>query len=257
MEAVANGLHKALNVRFGIDRSHGLLSSKNRYESRLLPPRCTNVDVHSTSGASVVTLGERPQVRGAELGPVDLVFEVTNSNREEMSLRDISVEVAGYEEACLLRSIPYMGIAQTRRYTCTVLPRVGQAFECASVEIGHDFIKLSEGELERFRITVDATSAGLYRLAVNLRYSVGGKVTEIKLGAPEGLVFLGRSSVFDGMSHLTEALDDPEFAIRRDAALEFCEYRESSDRFGTQSWEMRVATPCPIVADSNRDFGRS
>ena len=256
MEAVAKGLRKAFSARIRKDQKQGLQSSRNKYESRLLPPRCTAVDGHSTSGASVVTIGERPQVRRAQLGPVDLEFEVTNTNPEEMSVREIYVEVVGYDEAQLLRKIPFKGLGQTRRYICTVQPRVGQAFKCTSAKKGDDFIKLSKGELERFRITVDATSGGLYRLAVILRYSSGGEVTEIKLGGPEDLAFLGRRSAVDGMTHLTKALDDSEFTIRRDAALEFCEYRESVDRYGTQPWGMWIEDGSALSRDGKPGAGQ-
>jgi len=240
MEAVAKGIRKSLNVHIGKDKRHDAQSFKNKYESHQLPPNFTPVDVHTTSGASVVTIGDRPQVKGAKLGPVDLEFEITNPNREEMSLREIFVEVMDYEEACLLREIPYAGIGQTRRYICKVQPIVGQAFKCTSVEKGYDFIKLSQGELERFRVTVDASSGGLYRLAVTIRYSVGGKVTEIRVGSSDSLTFLGHGSTAVGLPHLIKALDDHDPIVRRDAALELCECLESHRRFGRQSWDTQV-----------------
>ena len=240
MEAVAKGIRKSLNVRIGKDQGQGAQSSKNKYESRLLPPSCTPLDVHTTSGASVVTVGDRPQVRGAALGPVDLEFEVTNLNREEMSLREIFIEVMDYEEACLLRKIPYAGIGQTRRYICKVQPIIGLAIKCTSVEKGYDFIKLSQGELERFRITVDATSGGLYRLAVTIRYSVGGKVTEIRVGSSDSLAFLSHSPAVGGLTYLIKALDDLDPLICRDAALELCECRESHRQFGRRSWDAQI-----------------
>ncbi|NTV46381.1 MAG: hypothetical protein HGB11_07650 [Chlorobiales bacterium] len=211
---------------------HEVFMPKNNRNASHIQPHFTPVEVHSTCGVTAVTVGERPLVRRAVDGPVDLEFELTNPNREELSIREINVEVLNYEKAYLLRTIPYAGIGRTRRHTCTVKPTVGHAFRCIPTDNEHDFIKLANNELERFRLTVDATCGGLYRLAVTLSYSVGGKVAELRIDGITHIVFLGpTSSIIDGIAYLRMALDDPETANHRAAALELCEYIDCEQQY--------------------------
>jgi hypothetical protein len=192
----------------------------------------TPLEMRASSGASVVTTGQHPRLVGAELGPVGLEFEITNPARLDLSIRTLSVDVVEFEDACLLRTLPYMAAQKTRRYNCTVEPEVGRSFACTPVDTTYDFIKLASGELERFGISVDAYTPGRYRLAITVRYSFGGTISELSLTAPKRFAFLGPSGDWShALTYLQRILNGDDVRRSRQAALELGEIHEGRDRY--------------------------
>jgi HEAT repeat protein len=198
----------------------------------LRPPLYTAITTHATSGASVVTKGERPRILNVALGPIGLEFDLTNPNHCEMAIHTVSVKVVQFEAACLIRAIPYMCLGKIRRYKCRVGSSVGQLYGCSLDEADADYIKLASGELERFEISVDASAMGAYMLAVSVRYSVAGTVGDLLFGESQQVVFMGRSDTDEHLGHLQRALVGDDTVTREQAVMELCELWE--DRYSQE-----------------------
>jgi hypothetical protein len=88
-----------------------------------------------------------------------------------------------------------------RNFDCNIEPQVGR-YRCTQDFDDFDYIRLSSGEMETFRININAVAEGIYRLRVAAQYSIGGQTKEIE--HDHGLVEIG---IFDPVLHKPEHLD--------------------------------------------------
>jgi hypothetical protein len=87
------------------------------------------------------------------------------------------------------------GGMRVREFSCEIEPRVGN-YECLQASDDFDYIRLSSGEMEAFRININAIAEGIYRLRMGMEYSIGGQTKRIE--AEGGIVEIG---IFDPVFH--------------------------------------------------------
>ena len=100
------------------------------------------------------------------------------------------------------------GGMRIREYCCDIDASVGR-YECFQISDGFDYIKLSPGELEIFRVHIAAVQEGIYRLRLGTEFSIGGATREIE--ADDNIQQIG---FFDPVFH-TPSFDWNERKIRR------------------------------------------
>jgi hypothetical protein len=120
-------------------------------------------------------------IRACPLDTVGLTFDVTNPNELDMRLVRFFVDVAEFTDVNISRIYTgdLGGGAIIRRFTCEIGSRVAR-FECVQVSDDFDYIRLSSGEMETFRIDVTAPTEGVYRLRLAIEYSIAGEIGTIE-----------------------------------------------------------------------------
>lgn len=144
-------------------------------------------------------------IRAYPLSTVGLIFDVTNPNALNMRLIRFFVDVVEYIDV----DIPYVdtgpmgGGAMVRKFVCQVDSRPAR-YECKQASEGFDYIKLTNGEMETFRINVIVPKEGVYRLMVALEYSIAGETQIVE--ADDDVQEIG---FFDPACHVIRDINDP------------------------------------------------
>jgi hypothetical protein len=104
-----------------------------------------------------------------------LVFDITNPNEMDMRIIEIYVDV--------IRFIPIdiVGVWEGdkgggmmfREYGCDIESDI-RRYRCFQISEGFDYIRLSPGEMESFRVYVVAEQEGIYQMRLAIKYSIGG-----------------------------------------------------------------------------------
>jgi hypothetical protein len=121
-------------------------------------------------------------VRAYPLDTVGLTFDVTNPNNLDMRLIRFFVDVVEFIDVNILRvnAGAVGGGAIIHNFICEI-GSVTARYKCIQVSNDFDYIRLSSGEMETFRIDVMAPREGVYRLMVALEYSIAGKSKTIEV----------------------------------------------------------------------------
>lgn len=126
-----------------------------------------------------------------------ITFDVINPNRLDLRisrlyvdvLKFIDVDIIGVWEGAL------GGGMMMREYGCEIEPEIGR-YDCHQISEGYDYIRLSSGEMEAFRINVEAVKEGIYELRLGMEYSIGGETKTLEADAD--VLEVG---VFDSVFH--------------------------------------------------------
>lgn len=127
-----------------------------------------------------------------------LLFDLTNPNEFDMRIVELYVDVIEFVDVEILSVITgdLGGGMIVRRYVCEIEPLPGR-YKCTPAWDDFDYIKLSPGEMEAFRIDVKPPPIqGIYRLRVAMKYSVLGNIETVELG--EDVLEIG---LFDQTQH--------------------------------------------------------
>jgi|GEM_PF-4667616 len=101
-----------------------------------------------------------------------LTFDVTNPNKSEIRIIDLYIEVKEFHSVKIIKISPVASAGETRKYFCNIEP-IKQKYICNKL-FKHDYIKISQGELEHFGVNVNTTTAGIYLISICLKYSFNG-----------------------------------------------------------------------------------
>lgn len=120
-------------------------------------------------------------IQACPLDTIGFTFEVTNPNTLDMRLVRLFVSVTEFTDVniCQVYTGDMGGGAIIRMFTCEIGSRVAR-YECIQASDGFDYIKLSSGEMETFRIDVIAPAEGVYRLMLVIEYSIAGKIGTVE-----------------------------------------------------------------------------
>ncbi len=123
-------------------------------------------------------------------------FDLTSSAPTELRITNIDIDVKGWKpiERRMIFLHPYAGLGEKRKYFCTFDKEL-KAYPC-QFETPNSFIKLSNGEMEVFKLQVNTAQEGIYDLGVSIYYSVGGKTDKVTTEVKAGLWFIQKSSLF-------------------------------------------------------------
>jgi hypothetical protein len=129
-------------------------------------------------------------------------FDVTNPNHFDVRIlrlyvdvvKFISIDMVGIWEGGLGGGMTY------RDFVCEVEPKVG-SYICSQLSECFDYLKLTYGETEAFRIRVRAIAEGIYHLRLGAEFSIAGKSKRVELDDK-----VLRIGVFDPLFH--EPSDD-------------------------------------------------
>lgn len=108
-------------------------------------------------------------------------FDVTNPNQLDMRILRLYVDVIKFMDADIIGvwEGDSGGAMIVREFGCEIEPNVGR-YNCHQISEGFDYIKLSAGEMETFRINVGVVKEGIYRLRLGMEYSTGGETRTIE-----------------------------------------------------------------------------
>lgn len=120
-------------------------------------------------------------IRACPLDTVGLTFDITNSNELDLRIVHFFVDVTEFTDVNISRVYTgdLGGGAIIRRFACEIEPEVGR-YECTQVSDDFDYIRLSSGEMETFRIDVTAPAEGVYHLKLAMEYTIGGEIGTIE-----------------------------------------------------------------------------
>jgi hypothetical protein len=111
-----------------------------------------------------------------------LTFDVTNPNPLDIRIVRFFVDVIKFVDVDIIGvwQNGKGGGMKVRAYTCEIEPMIGR-YECNPISTGFDYIRLSPGEMEAFRINIETVVEGIYGLRLGMEYSIGGesKIAEI------------------------------------------------------------------------------
>ena len=99
-----------------------------------------------------------------------------------------------------------------REFGCEIESSIGRYY-CHQISEDFDYIRLSSGEMEAFRINVNPVREGIYRLRLGMEYSIGGKIKTFE--ADNNILDIG---VFDPVFHKPSYNWDERLAEELDAA---------------------------------------
>lgn len=135
-------------------------------------------------------------------------FDVTNPNPFDLRITRLYVDVIKYIETEILGlSQGDLGGAMTfRELGCEIEPKVGR-YVCHHPSEGFDYIRLSSGEMEAFRIIVEVVKEGIYRLRLGMEYSIAGETRTIEVD--NDILEFG---VFDSVFHQPSQVGDQRLA---------------------------------------------
>lgn len=110
-----------------------------------------------------------------------LVFDVTNPNELDMRIVRLYVDVIKFVPVDIIGvwEGDKGGGMRIRKYGCDIDVNTGR-YECFQISEGFDYIKLSPGEMEVFRVHIAAVQEGIYRLRLGMEFSIGGVKREIE-----------------------------------------------------------------------------
>jgi hypothetical protein len=124
----------------------------------------------------------------------EISFDVTNPNEFDMKINNINLVISQYQPTnTVLVKCCYFGPSAEgiiREYICSIKPMTG-IYECKQLSNEYDYIKLPPCEMESFSIYTDFLSPGVYKIGVDLNYTVAndrnnfstiGIIKEIEIG---------------------------------------------------------------------------
>lgn len=108
---------------------------------------------------------------------VSLEFDATNPSRLDMRIVCFYVDMIEFTEVDItdITHGAIGGELTVRKYVCEITPQI-RRYKCTPFSGGFDYIKLSSGEMESFRIDVRTTAEGIYCFKVGMEYSIGGEI---------------------------------------------------------------------------------
>jgi hypothetical protein len=127
-------------------------------------------------------------------GGVLLAFDVTNPNQLDMRIVGFCLDMLEYTNVDFVDIWKWSqgGGATYHEFSCTVEPKIG-SYRCAQLTEGFDYVKLSCGELDAFRIKVKTGVQGVYRLRLRMQYSIGGRIDGVAIDDDVKVIgFIGR-----------------------------------------------------------------
>jgi hypothetical protein len=124
-------------------------------------------------------------------------FDISNPNQLDLRVVRLYVDVLKFIAVNIIGvwQGDMGGGMRVREFGCQIKPAVG-SYNCQQISDGFDYIKLSFGEMEAFRINVGVVKTGIYHLRLGVEYSVGGKMNRIE--ADDQIQEIG---VFDPVFH--------------------------------------------------------
>jgi hypothetical protein len=125
------------------------------------------------------------KIDGVGAFPVDaayITFDMTNPNDYDLRILRLYIDVLKFVDVEVLGvwAGDYGGAMTYREYACDVEPRIGR-YDCVLMSKNFDYLKLSHGEMEAFRVLIKALSQGIYRLRLGVEYSVAGETRRIEV----------------------------------------------------------------------------
>jgi hypothetical protein len=115
-----------------------------------------------------------------------LSFDVTNPNHLDVRAVDLFVEVLDFVPVTVRQTNPVEAAGEIRPFFCNI--RNAKGIYKAEKVGDFDFIKLRNGELERFAIHVNTPDPGVYSLAIQLKYAIGAESYRTTVGRVPRLV---------------------------------------------------------------------
>jgi hypothetical protein len=100
-----------------------------------------------------------------------LSVDVTNPNNADMRISAIYVEVLDFIPVRVLGTNPVAAGGKVRPFFCNIRRERG-SYRAESAKSGFDYIKLSNGELERIAVDVNTPDPGVYSLALTVEFSI-------------------------------------------------------------------------------------
>lgn len=116
-----------------------------------------------------------------------LNFDIINPNSLELRIVGLYIDVLEYRAVEVLATHPVASAGETRKFFCNIKSRTG-SYRCTLLSSNYDFIKIARGELENFGINVNTVESGVYKLALTIEYSIGGKSEKVEIGKLNRLV---------------------------------------------------------------------
>ncbi len=132
------------------------------------------INVDYSAGLVAVTqepFGHTPEVIRAGTG-VSIAFDLSNRGRADVRVDGVFIKVLKHRAIHTLYTVPTLGLSQVREYECLIEPEPG-LYPCRGEFEAGQFLRLIPGELERLRISIGATRAGVYDVVATVRYSLG------------------------------------------------------------------------------------
>jgi hypothetical protein len=122
------------------------------------------------------------QVTASPWDTISFIFDITNPNELDMRVVSFYVDVEEFVDVDIIRLTTGAlgGGVVIRKSVCEVKPQAGR-YECIQVSKDYDYIKLSSGEMETFRIDVAAPKQGIYLFKLAIEYSIAGEVGIVEL----------------------------------------------------------------------------
>ena len=148
------------------------------------------IDIFDVSGRRVR--------RGEEqipAGSLVLQFQLTNPNQWDVAVSRVLVEVIHAEQRAPDSQFSLMA-AVDRNHTCEVSP-MPEMYEAKRTSEEYDYIKLRQGESERFNVLLSGSQPSLrpgrrwfYTLRVLIEYTAGDRIERIQVGEDTMVVFV-------------------------------------------------------------------
>lgn len=101
-----------------------------------------------------------------------LEFDITNPNAMSLRIIHLYVEVLEFISVTVDTTTPVAAAGRVRRFFCNIRNSKG-LYQAENAADNFDFIKLTEGELERMAIHVNTPDQGIYSLSIKLEYAIG------------------------------------------------------------------------------------
>ncbi|RKE07945.1 HEAT repeat protein [Catellatospora citrea] len=158
-------------------------------------------------------------VRKEHAASVD--FDLTNLGKVDVRVDRVDIRVLEFYPVDFLDVTPLTAAVDIRRYSCVLDGRPGN-YECRSESATYDYIKLASGELERFSVTLQVPTPGVYRFTACVRYSVAGHLKTVEYADAVTLGFFddrgNRSISSDIQGRLLTILEHEQSPSQRSVA---------------------------------------
>jgi hypothetical protein len=118
---------------------------------------------------------------------VILSFDITNPNHNDLRISAVYVEVVEFIPVRVLETTPVAAGGHTWRLFCNVRSSKGR-YKAELVSDAYDYIKLSDGEMERLAVHVNSPDTGIYSLGLSVEYAIGSTPLTVDLGRVPRLV---------------------------------------------------------------------
>jgi len=157
----------------------------NLYVTNGQPPIISYISDMSHYVLDAIDTNSGQKVDGVGAFPVDaayITFDMTNPNDYDLRILRLYIDVLKFVDVEVLGvwAGDYGGAMTYREYACDVEPRIGR-YDCVLMSKNFDYLKLSHGEMEAFRVLIKALSQGIYRLRLGVEYSVAGETRRIEV----------------------------------------------------------------------------